>query len=99
MKTHRWKDIRRGKLSAKKLAEVDQQVRDDLLALSLRELRQSLGITQHDLAKAVGVAQSEVSRLERRDDYHVSTLRKVVKALGGDLEVSAVFGRKRVRVA
>lgn len=99
MKTHRWKDIRRGKLSAKKLAEVDKQVRDELLGLSLRDLRQSLGITQHDLAKAVGIAQSEVSRLERRDDYHVSTLRKVVTALGGDLEVSAVFGKKRVRVA
>ena len=99
MKTHRWKDIRRGNLSAKKLAEVEKQVREDLLDLSLRELRKSLGITQHDLAEAIGMAQSEVSRLERRDDCHVSTLRKVVKALGGDLEVSAIFGKKRVRVA
>ena len=99
MKTHRWKDIRRGKLSAKKLAGVEKRVREELLDLSLRELRKSLGITQRDLAEAIGVAQSEVSRLERRDDCHVSTLRKVVNALGGDLEVSAVFGKKRVRVA
>ena len=99
MKMHQWKNIRRGKLSAKKLAEVEKQVREDLLELNLRELRESLGITQRDVAKAIGKAQSEVSRLERRDDCHVSTLRKVVKALGGDLEVSAVFGKKRVRVA
>lgn len=99
MKTHRWKDIRRGNLSAQKLAEVEKQVRKDLLELSLRELRESLGITQRDLAEAIGMAQSEVSRLERRENCHVSTLRKVVKALGGDLEVSAVFGKKRVRVA
>jgi predicted transcriptional regulator len=99
MKLHRWKDIRRGKLSAKKLAEVEKQVREELLDLSLRDLRKSLGITQHDVAKAIGMAQSEISRLERRDDFHVSTLRKVVKALGGDLEISAVFGKKRVRVA
>jgi predicted transcriptional regulator len=99
MKIHRWKDIRRGKLSARKLAQVEKQVQKELVDLSLRDLRKSLGITQHDVAKALGMAQSEVSRLERRDDCHVSTLRKVVQALGGDLEISAVFGKKRVRVA
>jgi hypothetical protein len=55
--------------------------------------------TSKTFYEAAGMAQSEVSRLERREDHHVSTLRKVVEALGGELEVSAVFGEKRVRVA
>lgn len=99
MRTHRWKDIRRGKLSEKKLAAVEKEVEKELVELTLRDLRQTLGITQEQLANAIGSAQSEVSRLENRDDHHVSTLRKVVKALGGELEVAAVFGKKRVRVA
>jgi predicted transcriptional regulator len=99
MTLHRWNDIKRGKLSDKRVAELEKKVADELLEMSLRELRESLGITQQALAEAVGMAQSEVSRLERRDDHYVSTLRKVVEALGGELEVSAVFGKKRVRVA
>jgi predicted transcriptional regulator len=99
MTLHRWKDIKKGKLSDKRVAELEKKVADELLDMSLRDLRESLGITQQALAEAVGMAQSEVSRLERREDHHVSTLRKVVEALGGELEVSAVFGKKRVRVA
>jgi predicted transcriptional regulator len=64
----------------------------------LRELRESLGITQQDVAKAIGMAQSEISRRERREACYVSTPRKVVKALGGVFEVCTVFGKKRVRV-
>ena len=99
MKLHRWKDIRRGKLSDKELAEVDKAVDEEAMELRLRSLREALGITQQQLAEVLGVAQSEVSRLERREDHHISTVRKVVEALGGELEVSAVFGKKRVRVA
>jgi predicted transcriptional regulator len=99
MTLHRWKDIKKGSLTDKRVAELEKKVTDELLDMSLRDLRESLGITQQALAEAVGMAQSEVSRLERREDHHVSTLRKVVEALGGELEISAVFGKKRVRVA
>ena len=64
----------------------------------LRGLRESQGVTQQTLAEAAGIQQSEVSRLERRDDYHLSTLRKIVIALGGKLEVVARFGKKRVSI-
>jgi predicted transcriptional regulator len=63
----------------------------------LKQLRLLLGVTQRDLARAAGIQQSEVSRLERRDDYYVSTLQRVVRALGGHLVVAARFGRKQVR--
>lgn len=67
--------------------------------MSLRELRASLGMTQAQLAAALEATQSEVSRLEQRDDIRLSTLRRVVQAMGGDVEVTAVVGQKRIRVA
>ena len=56
------------------------------------------GKTQVELAKDAEIAQGELSRIERRDDHLLSTLRKYVEALGGDLEVVAVFNDRRVRL-
>jgi transcriptional regulator with XRE-family HTH domain len=64
--------------------------------VSLAELRKELGVTQVEMAKAAEMTQSELSKLERRDDHLVSTLRRAVRALGGELEVTAVVGNKRI---
>jgi len=60
-------------------------------ALALAELRQSLGQTQQDLAEKLGVSQPNVSRIEHEEDVYLSTLREYVEALGGRLEITAVF--------
>ena len=65
-------------------------------ALAIGELRQRRGVTQADLAAALGVRQPNVSRIERQEDLFVSTLRDYVAALGGELELSAVFGQQRI---
>ena len=57
----------------------------------LYEVRKARGVTQVDVAERLGVSQGNVSELERRDDLFLSTLRGYVAALGGRLEVSAVF--------
>lgn len=57
-----------------------------------------LGVPQTELAARTGLDQPEVSRLERRPDHLVSTLRRYVEALGGELEVTARFGTKAVRL-
>jgi DNA-binding Xre family transcriptional regulator len=57
---------------------------------TLAELRRDRGLTQAELAARLGISQSDVSKLERRDDLRLSTLRAYVEALGMDLEVSAV---------
>ena len=54
------------------------------------------GLTK--VAEAMGSTQSEVSRSERRQDHLVSTLREYVRALGGELELTARFGDKSIRL-
>lgn len=99
MKLHKWNDLRRKKLSAAELAEIDQRVAADVLEMNLTALRESLGVTQVQMAAAAEMTQSEVSKLEKRSDHLVSTLRRAVRALGGDLEVTAVVGNKRVKLS
>ena len=79
-----------------KVAERIQAMED---ALALAELRQSRHVTQVELAETLGISQGNVSRLEGRSDAYLSTLRAYVEALGGQLEITAVFGDERVPVA
>jgi len=59
--------------------------------MSLRDLRKARKLTQARVAKALGVTQDSVSRLEKRSDLLLSTLRKTVKAMGGDVRIIAEF--------
>jgi DNA-binding XRE family transcriptional regulator len=59
--------------------------------LTLRELRKARKITQTQLAKKLGVKQEQISRIEKRTDLHISTLRRSVEALGGKLSLIAEF--------
>ena len=52
--------------------------------MTLRELRKARKLTQVRVAKALGVTQDSVSRLEKRSDLLLSTLRKTVQAMGGE---------------
>jgi transcriptional regulator with XRE-family HTH domain len=59
--------------------------------MTLRELRTARKLTQVRMAKTLGISQDSVSRLERRSDLLLSTLRKTVEAMGGDLSLVARF--------
>ncbi len=98
MKLHKWSDIRRQRFSPEKLAELDRKVAREVLDMNLREIRELAGKTQNELAEAGEMAQSEVSRAERREDHLLSSLKRYVEALGGELEVIARFGDKTVRL-
>jgi hypothetical protein len=58
---------------------------------SLRDLRQALALTQEHMAEVLGVGQESVSRLEKRSDLLLSTLRGYVRAMGGELRLVAEF--------
>ena len=59
--------------------------------MSLRQLRKARKLTQARVAKTLGITQDSVSRLEKRSDLLLSTLRKTVKALGGNVRIVAEF--------
>src|SRR5438094_780104 len=59
--------------------------------MSLRDLRKARKLTQTRVAKTLGITQDSVSRLEKRSDLLLSTLRKAVKAMGGDVRIVAQF--------
>jgi DNA-binding XRE family transcriptional regulator len=68
--------------------------------MTMQELRKKLKITQVQMAKKLGVGQMQVSRMEKRKDIHVWTLRRAVKAMGGELQLVARFpGREPVEIS
>jgi transcriptional regulator with XRE-family HTH domain len=66
--------------------------------MALDELRAARALTQAHLSTILGVQQSAISKLERRADMYVSTLRHVIEAMGGQLEIRAVFPEGDVRI-
>jgi DNA-binding XRE family transcriptional regulator len=94
-----WKDIREKKFSAEELKTIDREVEGELLEMDLRALREAAGLTQEELAAKVEITQSQLSKMERREDHRISTLRRYVKAMGGELEVIAVVHGKRIKLA
>ena len=71
----------------------------ELLAeLLLSEVRQLAGKSQQQVAETLGMKQPSLSKLEKQADMQISTLRKIVKALGGELEVLARFPKGTVKI-
>jgi DNA-binding XRE family transcriptional regulator len=59
--------------------------------MTMRELRKARKITQVEMAKTLGVKQEQISRIEKRTDLHISTLRRSIEAMGGKLSLVAEF--------
>lgn len=98
MKLHKWSEIKKRNFSKEKLKELDIEVKQNLFEMDLRALREVLDMTQEELAEAAEMTQSQISKLEKRKDHKLSTMRRIVESLGGELEVIANFGDKRVRL-
>lgn len=88
--THKWRDIRHN-FSPEKEAEIRRRVEMAPLIMRLHQLREARNLTQTSLAQVLNVNQGAVSKLERRADMYVSTLRSYLKAMGAELEIKAVF--------
>jgi hypothetical protein len=99
MKLHKWNDLKRSSRDPARAERMQRRIEAELVEMNLAELRKELGVTQVEMARAAEMTQGELSRLERRDDHLVSTLRRCVRALGGELEVTAVVGDKRVKLS
>ena len=93
-----WKSLKDSRLSPQAQARVRARVAAELEELTLKGLRRELELTQEEVGRSAEMTQSELSRLESRSDHLTSTLRRYVEALGGKLEITAVFGARRVKL-
>jgi len=72
-------------------AEIDARKQAIVAAVRLAELREQVGKTQTQLAQVMGMTQANVSRVEHTENLYLRTLADYVSALGGHIEVNAVF--------
>ncbi len=97
-KTRKWSDVERELFTPAQISEATESAKREILEMNLRELRKVSGKTQEELAEASSMGQSELSRAERRDDHLLSTVRRYVQGLGGELEIVARFGDRTVKL-
>lgn len=81
----------RDKMSPEARARVDARVKQALEEMTLDQVRRAREYTQVALAAAMETSQGEVSKIEKRTDCYVSTLRSYIEALDGELEIVARF--------
>lgn len=86
------------KMSPEAQKRIEDRVDEEYRALMLAELREAQDLTQAQLAERLGIDQGAVSKLERRADMYLSTLRNVIQGMGGQLELTALFPTGRVQV-
>ena len=79
------------RIDPERCARVERRVQAALKAMPLEGLRDAREMTQAQLAQVLNVSQGAVSKVERRTDMYISTLRSYVRAIGGDLQIRAVF--------
>ncbi len=88
----------REKMAPERQERIQKRTEELLAELPLQELRQARALSQKELAEVLGLNQATVSKLERRTDMYLSSLRRFVEAMGGELEISANFPDGKVRV-
>ena len=75
------------KMSPEARASVKARAKEALAEMMLSEVRKLMGLTQEEVAKRLGITQPSLSKLENQDDMQITTLRRLVEALGGELEI------------
>jgi transcriptional regulator with XRE-family HTH domain len=86
------------RMSPESRARAEAKAQAMLAEMALDELREARKLTQVQLADLLQVGQPAIAKLEKRADMYLSTLRGVIKAMGGDLEIRAVFPDRVIRI-
>ncbi len=92
-----FKELER-KMSPEARARSEAKARKLIDEMPLSEIRAARQLTQEHLARLLRVKQASISKLERRADMYISTLREFVRAMGGELEITARFPEGEVRI-
>lgn len=91
-------NILKEKLSPESRARINERVKIALKEMPLSELRQARQLTQQQLAEILHVKQASVSKMESQTDMYISTMRKYIEAMGGELEIIAKFPEGDIKV-
>jgi DNA-binding XRE family transcriptional regulator len=94
---HKWRDIR-GTFLPEQEAEIARRVREAAGVMTLYQLREARSLTQVSLAKVLNINQGAVSKMEKRTDMYLSTLRNFIQAMGGQLQVKAIFPEGEIQI-
>ena len=84
--------------TAKDRAEIRRSAKEKAARIKLQQLREARDISQEEIARIMGISQAALSRLERRPNITIGTLQRYIEALGGELEVRAVFGKSKEEI-
>jgi DNA-binding Xre family transcriptional regulator len=79
--------------TAKVREEIRRKAKEKAARIRLQQLREARDISQEEVARTMGISQAALSRLEHRPNITIGTLQRYIEALGGQLEVRAVFGK------
>src|ERR1039457_3142630 len=93
----KWRDIR-GTFPPEVEERIRRSVEEAAIVMRLYQLREARNLTQVNLAKVLEVNQGAVSRVEKRRDMYVSTLRSYIEAMGGQLQIKATFPEGEVEI-
>lgn len=81
----------KGRLSPERRERIEARAQAILISMALQELRRTRHLTQQELADVLNINQAALSKMESQTDMRVSTLRKLLSAMGGTLKIVAEF--------
>ena len=90
--------ILKEKMSPQARKKIKEKTQLLLEEMPLQELRQAKHLSQEHLATILSTKQANVSRIERRADVYISTLRSYIEAMGGELEIIARFPEGSIKI-
>jgi DNA-binding XRE family transcriptional regulator len=85
---HKFENLKNN-MKPENLQKARAKAKEMMAEMLVAEIRKTAGFTQEDLAKAMGIKQPTLSKLESQDDIQITTLQRLIHALGGQLELIA----------
>ena len=94
---HSYADLR-ARMSPEAQSAADVEARRLGAEMDLAEVRRALKFSQDELAQTLQIGQGSVAKIEKRTDMYVSTLRRFIEAMGGELDIVARFPGHSVKI-
>jgi predicted transcriptional regulator len=88
----------RDKMSPERQVRAQAKTNVMLEEMALNELRQAFKLSQEEMANRLNVKQPAISKIEKNTDMYISTLRRFIEAMGGELDISARFNNELIHI-